>query len=41
MPKDSTGAVLAQVGQALGVFAQFLGASPPLEFTKTTFVLVD
>ena len=29
MPKDSTGAVLAQVGQALGVFAQFLGASPP------------
>jgi hypothetical protein len=29
MPKDSTGAVLAQVGQALGVFAQFLGASSP------------
>ena len=29
MPQNSTGAVLAQVGQALGVFAQFLGAPPP------------
>lgn len=27
MPKDSS-AVLAQVGQALSVFAEFLGAAP-------------